>query len=388
MTNINKYDAIVVGTGFAGAITAFKFAKQNKKVLVLEKRNEVSGNMADFVNEDKIIIQKYGPHVLRANDKKIYDFLEQFGEFAHYRHLVNGKIDDNINIPLPFNINSLKIAFKENFDQYLKILIDKYGYEAKIGKKELLESGLDDVYEFISVNIFENYTNKQWKSFRQFVDLEAILSRVPVMVLTNRDGYFTHKYQKMPSKGFKHIFDNMLNHENIDIMLNSDAKEHIKLFEGKIFFDDEEINIPVVYSGPIDELFDYQFGQLPYLSVNFEFNTYKMQTFQNIGTQNYPNHFEYTRETEFKYLYNQELDSDINNTVTVKEVSQEFELGKNERFYPIPGKNSQEMYNKYAEVAQNYSNLHLLGRLAQYKYYDMDHIIDISLNYFEEHFTK
>lgn len=382
-----KYDVIIVGSGFSGSICANYFANENKKVLVLEKRDHIAGNMYDEYDENGILIQKYGPHILRSNTRRIYDYLENFSEFWPYRHLVNGKINDDVNVPLPFNLNSLQIAFKEQYSSWEKILVDNFGHDVKVTKKQLEEVGLSELSDFISQNIFENYSKKQWKDFYKDLDMDAILSRVPLLYISKRDGYFAQKYQLMPTNGFTQMFDKMLESENIEVKLNADAKDYISIDGDQVMFDGEGFDGQVIYTGAIDELFDYKFGQLEYLSVNFEYNTYDYPIYQSVGTQNYPNEHLFTRESEFKYLSNQELDSDIKKTVVLRETSEIFELGKNERYYPIAKQSQQDLYAKYAEHASGVKNLHLLGRLAQYKYFDMDHVIEKTLDYIEEVFN-
>lgn len=390
MKNIkyNDYDVVIIGSGFAGSITAQKFAQLNKKVLLLEKRNHIGGNMYDEFDKNGVLVQKYGPHILRSRDYAMYEYLKQFSDFFPYRHIVKAQINENLCIPLPFNLNSLKLAFPKEYNEYKDILISKFGFEKQVSKAQLIECGLEKLADFIYKNVFENYTNKQWKMYSDKIDLDAVLKRVPMLNLSNRDGYFNQEFQYMPTNGFTKMFENMLKSDNIDLVLNFDAMDIISFNEKDILLNNEIYNGELIFTGPVDELFNYEYGMLPYLSVNFEYFTKDQMIYQECGTINYPNTHDYTRESEFKYLSNQELDPKLKQTITMRETSCDFVLGKNERFYPIPGQDYVKDYEKYANKSKKYKNLHLLGRLAEYKYYDMDVIIFKTLNYFEDNFKN
>lgn len=382
------FDCIVIGAGFAGSVIAREFAeKQNKKVLILEKRNHIAGNMFDCYDKSNILIHQYGPHIFHTKLKKVYDYLSKFTKWNFYQHEVSCLIDNKY-IPIPFNLNSLSEAFGcyQSVDLKEK-LIEKYGFNKNIPILKLLEDedmNIRKIAEFVYSKIFVNYTMKQWELKPNEIDPD-VTARVPVSVsYDNR--YFTDLYQGLPLYGYTELFKNMLSHENITLELNMDAKNRLSFdFENKqILFDNEIFNKPVIYSGPIDELLDYKFGTLPYRSLEFEYETHQMNYYQPKGTINYPNHELFTRITEFKHMTQQIVP---NVTTIIKEYPYKYDRKAskgNIPFYPIIKKENNVMYNKYAEEIKIFSNLYLLGRLAEYKYYNMDAIVNSALNLFDK----
>jgi len=377
-----KYDYIVVGCGFAGATIAERIANElNKRVLIIEKRDHIGGNMYDYVDENGIIIHKYGPHLFHTNLDNVYDYVNNFGKWFSYEHRVLGKVKDKL-VPIPFNLTSIVECFdKEKSNKLKKILLEEFGEGKKIPILELRkhnDKDINELAEFIYENVFLYYTMKQWDQKPDEID-PNVTNRVPVYVSLD-DRYFQDKYQIMPVGGYTKIFENMLlNNDNIDIKLSTNVLDIIEFKNDKIYFDGEEFNGKVIYTGAIDELFSYKFGELPYRTLTFEFETKNMDYYQPVGTVNYPTKEDkFTRITEYKHFTSEENNS--KNTVIMREYPCKYEnnLGMTP-YYPINNEESSLIYDKYLNEVNKYGNLYLLGRLAQYKYYNMDLIINEAL---------
>lgn len=379
-----KYDVIIVGSGFAGSTLARKFADDNKKVLIYEKRSHIAGNMYEEVLENGIRVHKYGPHIFHTNDKKVFDFLKQYGDWYFYEHRVLGRINNKL-VPIPFNFKSLEILFEQEKVQEIKNkLLEKYKDEKKISILDLISDSDQTIKEFgnfIYKNVFENYTAKQWNIPINEIDT-SVINRVPV-ILGYDDRYFQDKYQYMPKNGYTALFENMLNHPNITIQLSVNALSDIIIRNNKIYYKGEEYTGKVIYTGAIDELFNYQFGALPYRSLNLIFENYDMNYYQPISVVNYPNEEDYTRITEFKYLSNQLVD---NKTTILKEYPKNYNYNDENSipYYTITNTQNLQKYNQYFELSKKITNLYLIGRLAEYKYYNMDVVISKALTLYEE----
>lgn len=381
-----KYDLIIVGAGFAGSVLARSFAEDGKKVLILEKRNHIGGNMYEQTRENNVRVHLYGPHIFHTNDKKVYDYLKRFSGFYFYEHRVIGYIDDNY-VPIPFNFKSLEILFSEKESQEIKSkLINTYKNEKKVSILELLDSK-DEVIkkfgEYVYDKVFVHYTAKQWNIPIEEVD-SSVINRVPV-ILGYDDRYFQDTYQFMPKNGYNEIFENMLDHENIDIKLNTDAKTHIFIDtkEKKILYNNEIYQGQIIYSGPLDELLDYKYGPLPYRSLNLMFEDKKENYYQPSSVVNYPNDEKFTRITEFKYLSNQIVKD---HTTILKEYPLTYDYKNKEHipYYAIFNDENLSLYQKYYEDIKEIKNFHLCGRLAEYKYYNMDAVIKRALELYDE----
>lgn len=362
---------LVVGSGFSGATIANLMAtKLNKKVVVIDKKNHIAGNCYDYRDENGIMIHQYGSHIFHTNSEKVWNYLKQFTDFNTYMHKVIGIID-GIKTHIPFNFNTLYDVFPESFAKALEIkLLDNFEINSKVPILEFQKQDDDDLKflaNYVYEKIFLHYTQKQWGNSPQDVD-SAVTARVPVY-LSKDNRYFQDKYQGIPLNGYTAVIKKMLDNKNITIKLNTEFKEiDISKFD-KIF-----------YTGSIDEFFDYKFGQLPYRSVNFKFETYDKPYYQSNSCINYPCNYDFTRIHEYKYY----LDDQSDKTVIAKEYSENFELGKNERYYPIPKEENTELYNKYLDLAKTKKNVYFLGRLGDYKYYDIDKAILRAIELFEE----
>jgi UDP-galactopyranose mutase len=383
-----KYDVIVVGSGYAGSVTAHKFAQDGKKVLIIERRDHIGGNMYDYIDENGVNYHKYGPHIFHTNSDIVVEFLSQFTEWYPYEHRVLGKINNQF-VPIPFNLKSIEMLFEEDKAERLKkILIDTYGMETKVPILELRKNDDDEIKElaeFIYEKVFLYYTMKQWDLSPEEID-PAVTGRVPVHISYD-DRYFQDKFQNMPKDGYTKIFERMLNHENIDILLNTDRKDlvTIDLENKQILYKGEVFDGKLVYTGAIDELFDYHLGKLPYRSLDFVIETHD-DYFQGSGTVNYNTPKEedaFTRITEYKHMMN---NPKLEKTTIAVEYSYPYDIDAekgNIPYYPIFTDEIKNRYDEYVKLTKEFNNLHLIGRLAQFRYYNMDGIVEAALKEYE-----
>lgn len=365
-------DYIIVGTGFAGSVCARQLAEKNKKILILDKRNHIGGNAYDEYDNHGVLVHKYGPHIFHTNYERVYEYLKRFGEMFFYEHKVVAKVKDK-ELIIPFNINTLYQLYEKSRAEFLENkLLAKYSVGEKVSVMTLLDSDDKDIVEigkFVYENIFLYYTMKQWGKKPEEID-KSILLRVPVLI-SRDDRYFTDKYQYMPLNGFTKLFDNILNHKNIEIRLNTDIKSLDELLSLK----KETGAKHIIFTGEVDRLCGYQFGYLPYRSLEFKFEYYDIDSYQSHAVVNYTVSEDYTRITEFKKLTNQE----ISGTTIIKEYSSSYEDRENQTpYYSINNDESNKIYEKYAKYL-NENGIILLGRLAEFKYYNMDIIINRAL---------
>lgn len=374
---------IVVGAGISGATIARLFAETGKQVTIIDKRENIGGNTFDQVNRNGILVQPYGPHIFHTNFKEVFEFLSRFTEWREYEHKVLARVRKDKLVPVPFNLTSLYELFpKEKADSIKEILISEIGENQKVPIMQLKKHENPEIRkfaEYVYKNIFYIYTLKQW-GFKPEHLGEEVMNRVPVY-LSNDDRYFTDTYQCMPKDGFTSMIKNILRHPNIKIKLSTDAKKVIQLHENKVYYRGKEFDGILIYTGCADELFDYKFGMLPYRSLKFKFKTLKKSSFQPSAVVNYTTSKKYTRITEFtKFTCSPKFDA----TVIVKEYSEPYKKDKNIPYYPIPKRKNKELFEKYNELAKSYPNLYLLGRLANYKYINMDVAVKNAFALFDE----
>jgi UDP-galactopyranose mutase len=358
------FDYLIVGAGFAGSVLAERLANVlEKKVLIVDQRDHIGGNAYDYFNKDGILIHKYGPHIFHTNSRKVFDYLSHFTTWRPYEHRVLASVDGQL-VPIPINLNTINKLYSLNLncqeaeaffaskaERLSRIVTSEDVVVSKVGR---------ELYE----KFFRGYTRKHWDLDPSELDA-SVSARVPVR--TNRDDrYFTDTYQAMPANGYSRMFQKMLSHPNIKIMLNTDYKEIVDVIPYKT----------MVYTGPIDSYFNYCYGRLPYRSLEFRFETHDVDVFQSTGTINFPNEHPYTRITEFKYLTGQKHHK--------TSVVYEYPRAEGDPYYPIPRPENAEIYKKYQSLANTMTNTYFTGRLATYRYYNMDQVVAQSLTLFEK----
>lgn len=358
------FDYLIVGAGFAGSVLAERLARgANKKVLLVDVRSHIGGNAYDFHDENGILIHKYGPHIFHTNAKEVFDYLSRFTQWRPYQHRVKACVDGML-LPMPINLDTINQLYGTNFTSFE---LAKFFEEQAVAierprnaEEKVISQVGRDLYE----KFFKNYTRKQWG--REPSELDAsVTARVPTR--TNRDDrYFTDTYQAMPLHGYTRMFENMLNHPNIKIMLNTHYREVQDFIPYR----------EMIYTGPIDEFFDYRFGKLPYRSIDFKFETHNLPTYQSAPVVNYPNDYAYTRITEFKYLTGQ------NSSKTT--IVYEYPTAEGDPYYPIPCPETAELYNNYKQLAENTPHVYFAGRLGTYKYYNMDQVVAQALSLYRK----
>ncbi len=353
------YDYLIVGAGYAGSVLAERLARDSgKKVLVVDRRPHIAGNAYDHPDAAGVLVHKYGPHIFHTNSKEIFEYLSQFTEWRKFEHRVLAQVDGKL-LPVPINLDTVNQLYGMNLDS---AGLEKF-FESVREKVENIRNSEDVVVSTVGRDLYEKffrgYTRKQWGLDPSELSAQ-VTARIPTR--TNRDNrYFGDTYQSMPLHGYTRMFENMLDHENITIQLNTDyrdVKESVPYRE-------------MIYTGPIDEFFDYRFGKLPYRSIEFRHETHDMPVFQAAPVVNYPNDHDYTRITEFKYLTGQEHRR--------TSIVYDYPRAEGDPYYPIPRPQNAELNAKYQALANETPGLHVVGRLASYKYYNMDQVVGAAL---------
>ena len=373
-----QFDVLVVGAGYAGGVAARALAEQGKRVLILERRDHIGGNAYDRPDEAGVLIHQYGPHIFHTNDKRVFDWLSRFTQWRDYQHRVVADIPDGqggrLRYPVPFNLTSLERSYGGYEGRHLgEKLMAAYGKERKVTILELRQSSdpeISDLADYVYEHVFVHYTMKQWGQTPEEIDPNTT-ARVPVF-LSRDDRYFQDSYQGMPLEGYTPMFEKMLDHPNITVELGADALRRLKLEGEQILVDGAPFGGKVIYTGQADELFGFRFGPLPYRTLDFDFETLPQDDFQGYGTVNYTVDEPYTRITEFKHLTGQDIPGV---TTIVREYSKAYTGAPGETpYYAIINPENNARYEKYRGEAAKFGNLYLLGRLAEYKYYNMDAI--------------
>jgi UDP-galactopyranose mutase len=349
------FDYLVAGAGFAGSVIAERLArKYNKRVLICDRRSHIGGNAYDHYNEDGILVHKYGPHIFHTNSADVFQYLSQFTKWRNYEHRVLAQVDGRL-VPIPINLDTVNKLYD------LSLTEDQLEafFAGRAEKKEQIRTSEDVVVARVGRELYEKmfrgYTRKQWGLDPSELDA-SVTARIPVR--TNRDDrYFTDTFQSMPLHGYTRMFENMLDHPNIRIMVNTDYRD----IEHEIAFKE------MVYTGPVDEYFGCRFGKLPYRSLEFKHEVHDKETFQIAPVVNYPQEHAYTRITEFKYLTGQQHQKTA--------VVYEFPRAEGDPYYPVPRPENAALYKQYEALAQATPNVHFVGRLATYKYYNMDQVV-------------
>lgn len=364
-----NYDIVIIGAGISGATLAERYATQlNKKVLVIEKRNHIGGNCFDYHNKDGILISKYGAHIFHTSFEDVWKYINLFSQWRPYKHKVLSYVDGKL-VPVPVNITTVNTLFNLKIRSEHEMVEWLSSNTIKIDNpKNSEEMALSRVGKVLYEKMFERYTEKQWD--RKPSQLApSVVGRIPVRT-TFDDQYFSDPHQALPKYGYTKLFEKMLDNPNIDIKLNTDyfnIKNKLGNFE-KLFF-----------TGPIDQFFSYKFGKkLHYRSIRFEFETHNMEYFQSNSVINYPNEHAYTRIVEYKHLTGQKSPKTT--------ISKEYPTWEGEPYYPVPTKENQELYEKYKIEAENTenNNIYFVGRLANYKYFNMDQAFKAALDLFSK----
>lgn len=368
-----KTDWLIVGAGLTGCTLAERIATElGQTVILIDSRNHVGGNAHDYYNADGILVHKYGPHIFHTNSQRVWDYLSRFTGWREYFHQVFGVVEGH-RVPVPFNLNSIVQLFPAGLAARLEeALLRSYMYGAKVPILQLLQSDDKDLRflaDYVYKNVFLGYTIKQWGLRPEELD-PSVTARVPVHV--SRDNrYFQDTYQSMPAQGFSAMFDRMLAHKNIRIMLQTDYRA----VEREITFK------KLIFTGPMDEYFDSLYGALPYRSLRLEFETVGAEWFQETGTVNFPNEYAMTRITEFKHLSGQNHAK----TTIVREYPCAYQRGETVPYYPVPRAENAGLYGRYLEEAKKLKGTVVFaGRLADYRYYNMDQAVAHALKVFEQ----
>ena len=358
------FDYLIVGAGFAGAVLAERLATEaNKRVLIVDKRPHIGGNAYDHYNEAGILVHKYGPHIFHTNSKEVFDYLSRFTEWRPYEHRVLASVDGQ-HVPIPINLDTINQLYGLNLTSFE---VEKF-FESVAEKVETIRTSEDVVVSKVGRELYEkffrNYTRKQWGLDPSELD-KSVTSRVPTR--TNRDGrYFTDTYQAMPLHGYTRLFERLLDHPNIKVMLNCDYRE----------IQDEIGYREMIYTGPVDEFFDCRFGRLPYRSLRFQHETLPTEQHLPAPVVNYPNEHPYTRITEFKALTGQQHPK--------TSIVYEYPQAEGDPYYPVPKPENAALYARYRTLAEATPGVHFVGRLATYRYYNMDQVVAQALTLFNK----
>ena len=375
------YNAIVVGCGISGAVVARYLAEQmNEKVLVIDRRSHIGGNMYDYKDEHGILVHQYGPHTFHTKKKELYDYMCKYADWEEY-HLTCGAVINGKYTPTPFNFQTIDDFYEKDQASAIKQAIKEAYPDSEFATVlELLHhknSLIREYAQFLFENDYSLYTAKQWGVSPKEID-PSVLKRVPIR-FSYEVGYFDDAYQVMPKKSFTDFFKNILNHSNITVSLNTEAKTVINLKKEsrKIMYNDHVFEGQVIYTGPLDELFDYKYGILPYRSLRFEWKSEQKSSFQDAPVVAYPQADDFTRITEYTKLPVQSADGW---TTYAIEYSLPYKKGmKAEPYYPVLTEESKEIYQRYLKNVKEYTNLFLCGRLADFQYYNMDQALEKAL---------
>jgi UDP-galactopyranose mutase len=358
------YDYLIVGAGYAGSVLAERLASDaGCKVLLIDRRNHIGGNAYDHYDRAGVLVHKYGPSIFHTNSKEVFEYLSRFTKWRPYEHRVLASVDGQL-VPIPINLKTinrlygLKLTSLE-VQQFLTSVAEP---------KEVINTSEDVVVNKVGRELYEkffrNYTRKQWDLDPSELDA-SVAARIPVRTNSD-DRYFTDRYQSMPLEGYTRMFERMISHPNIHLMLQADYRDVSKAVQYR----------ELIYTGPIDEFFNYRYGKLPYRSLEFDFQTLDQKVFQPTATVNYPNEHGYTRITEFKYLTGQTHDK--------TSIVYEYPRAAGDPYYPIPRPENAEIYKQYQMLGQHTSGVHFVGRLATYRYYNMDQVVAQALTMYKQ----
>jgi UDP-galactopyranose mutase len=349
------FDYLIVGAGFAGSVLAERLARgSGKRVLLVDKRNHIGGNAYDCHDAAGLLIHKYGPHIFHTNSREVFDYLSQFTAWRHYQHRVLASVDGQL-VPIPINLDTINKLYglRLSASEVEAFLAAQAEPRDPIRTSE--DSVVSKVGQELYKKFFRGYTRKQWGLDPSELDA-AVAARVPVR-FNSDDRYFTDQYQSMPALGFTRMFENMLDHPNISVLLQTDYRDILRAIPHR----------EMIYTGPVDEFFDCCYGRLPYRSLEFKHETHEQEVFQPAPVVNYPNDYAFTRITEFKYLTGQRH--------AKTSIVYEFPQAEGDPYYPIPKPENAAIYQRYQALAKETPGVHFVGRLATYRYYNMDQVV-------------
>ena len=358
------FDYLIVGAGFAGSVLAERLAVDaDKKVLIVDKRPHVAGNAYDHYDDHGILVHRYGPHIFHTNARDIFDYLGRFTEWRPYQHRVLASVDGQL-VPIPINLDTINTLYGMNLTSAQVATF----FESVAEKRHPVATSEDVVVNKVGRELYEKffrgYTRKMWGIDPSELN-SSVTARIPTR--TNRDDrYFTDTYQAMPLHGYTRMFEAMLSHPNIKVMLNTDYREIMGFVPHR----------SMIYTGPVDAFFEYRYGKLPYRSIEFQHRTLPQEQFQAVGTMNFPNDHAYTRVTEFKHLTGQ-----VHRHTSVV---YEYPRADGDPYYPVPKPENDALYAKYKQLADATPNVHFVGRLATYKYYNMDQVVAQALTLYKK----
>ena len=353
------YDWLIVGAGFAGSVLAERLAKERgERVLVVDRRNHIGGNAYDRYDDAGILIHQYGPHIFHTNSKAIFDYLSAFTAWRPYEHRVLGQVDDRL-VPIPINLDTVNTLYglsltSEELEGWLAARAEPVA-EIRTSEDVVISKVGRELYE----KFFRGYTRKQWGIDPSELD-KSVTARVPTR--TNRDDrYFTDEFQFMPAQGYTRMFENMLRSPNIHVLLQTDYRDIKDVIPHR----------RTIFTGPIDEYFGFRFGKLPYRSLRFRHETLDREQHQTVGTVNYPMSEDYTRISEYKHLTGQ--------VHPKTSITFEYPSAEGDPYYPIPRPENAELFKKYERLALATPDVWFVGRLATYRYYNMDQVVGQAL---------
>jgi UDP-galactopyranose mutase len=356
---VDKFDILIVGSGFAGSVVAERLAAAGKKILIIDKRPHIGGNAFDVKDANGVQIHPYGPHIFHTNRQHVFDYLSRFTEWRHYEHRVLSSINGRL-YPFPINRDTLNLLYHLNLDEAGAQAF----FERVREPRNSITNSEDLILSTIGRELYEafylNYTRKQWGL--EPAELKTgVAARIPVRTNSD-DRYFTDKFQGMPKSGYTAMFRNILEHRNIHVELKTDFDSVRNTVKAK----------HLIYTGPIDSYFRYCYGHLPYRSLHFHHvHLPEKEQFQPVGTVNYPNDHDYTRITEFKHLTGQHHPG--------TSIMYEYPRETGDPYYPIPRVENEILFKRYQDLAAKEPLVTFVGRLAEYRYYNMDEVVDVAL---------
>jgi len=352
--NPARFDFLVVGAGFAGAVCAERLASAGHAVLVVDRRTHIGGNAYDELDDAGVLVHRYGPHIFHTNSEAVFAYLSRFTAWRPYEHRVLASVNGQL-LPIPINLDTINAFYglsltEDQVEPFLSTIAEPVD-RVRTSEEVVVSRVGRDLYE----KFFRGYTRKQWGLDPSELDA-SVAARIPVR--TNRDDrYFTDRFQAMPADGYTALFSRMLDHPGISVRVGVDWRA----IDGRTSYRE------IVYTGPVDEFFEHRYDPLPYRSLDFEFETLGSERVQPVGTVNYPNDHSFTRQTEFKHLTGQ-----IHPATTVV---REYPRADGDPYYPIPRPGTKAAYERYRVLADATPGVHFVGRLATYKYYNMDQVV-------------